>query len=200
MIMIPYRFALLFLIALAISACKSNGTSVNPPGTSDTTFLLKNATFDSAGTHGLNGWTFHHPSSGTLDTTDFEQDAPPGAGTWGFKIHSVDFLWQAVNITRNYTNLSSGVYAFTMWSHMKYVYPDSIFHPSWMSITKISNGDSTRVIDSIPSSLYWHSTTMFDTLTLLPTDTVMLEISSGLAIIHGNPNTVDDFTFAKYPK
>ncbi len=192
--MIIFRIGFLCLLCATVVSCKSTSTAVNPPS-SDTTFILKNATFDSAGTHGFNGWIFHH----SLDTIDFEQDAPPGAGIWGFKIHSVDFPWQSDNITQKFTSLTSGVYMFTMWSHMKYVLPDSVFHPSWMSITKISGGDSTTVIDSIPSSLYWHSTTMFDTLTLLPTDTVMLEISSGLAIIHGNPNTVDNFTFAKMP-
>ncbi|HEY3875282.1 MAG TPA: hypothetical protein VGM92_07375 [Candidatus Kapabacteria bacterium] len=194
--MISSRIALFVLLSAAVLSCKSTSTGTNLPGSSDTTFLLKNASFDSAGTHGFNGWSFHH----SLDTTDFEQDAPPGAGIWGFKIHSVDFPFQSDNITQSFTNLSSGVYAFTLWSHTKYVFPDSIFHPSWVSITKTTaSGSSTTLIDSIPCSLTWFPSTMLDTLTLLPTDTVTLEISSGLAIVHGNPNTVDDFTFARLP-
>jgi hypothetical protein len=184
------------IASIGFAACKSStSTTSNPPPTSDTTFLLKNATFDSSGTHGFNGWVFQH----SLDTVDFEQDAPPGAGTWGFKIHSVDFPYQTDNITRSFTNLTSGVYEFTLWSHTKYVFADSIFHPAWMSITKKSGGVLMMVTDSVPDSLTWFPYTMFDTLTLLPTDTVTLEVSCGLAIIHGNPNTVDDFTFAKLP-
>ena len=122
----------------------------NTGPTSDTTFLLKNATFDSAGTHGFNGWAFQH----SLDTTDFEQDAPPGAGTQGFKIHSVDFAYQSDNITQSFTNLASGVYEFTLWSHTKYVFPDSIFHPAWISITKKSGGVATMVTDSASGQPY----------------------------------------------
>ncbi len=178
----------------ALTSCKSSTAPTTTNG-SDTTFILKNANFDSAGTHGFNGWSFFH----SLDTIDFEQDAPPGGGTWGFKIHSVDFPWQSDYITQRFTNLTSGVYEFTAWSHTKYVLPDSIFHPSWISITKTSGGVATTVTDSIRDNLYWHPETLLDTLTLLPTDTITLEISSGLAIVHGNPNTVDNFTFAKLP-
>jgi len=182
------------IATIALASCKSNSTSLNP-NTSDTSFILRNANFDSAGTHGFNGWTFQH----SLDTVDFEQDAPPGSGTWGFKLHSVDFPYQSDNITQSFTNLTSGVYEFTLWSHTKYVFPDSIFHPAWISITKISGGVATTVRDSVPNSLTWFPTTLLDTLTLLDSDIVTLEVSSGLAIIHGNPNTVDNFTFAKLP-
>jgi hypothetical protein len=193
--MTKFQLILSFIACVVFASCKSTSTQVNVPPTSDTTFLLKNLTFDSAGTHGLNGWIFQH----SLDTTDFEQDAPPGAGTWGFKLHSVDFSNQSDNITRSFTNLTSGVYEFTLWSHTKYVFPDSIFHPAWISITKKSGGVSTTVIDSVQDSLTWFPYSMLDSLTLLPTDTVTLEVSCGLAIVHGNPNTVDDFTFAKLP-
>ncbi len=193
-----------FLAAFALASCKSN-TSTQPNSAdtlqpkSDTTFFLKNLTWDSTGTHGWNGWTFHRPTSGMLDTIDYEQDAPPGGGTWGFKMHSVDYPTQSVNITRSFTNLSSGVYEFSLWSHTKYVYADSVFHPAWMSVTKVSGGISSTVTDSLAGSLTWVPQSMFDTLSLVPTDTVTLEVSSGLAITHGDPTTVDLFTFAKLP-
>ena len=183
-------FGFACLITVALVSCK---TTTAP--TTTTRFPLINANWDSAGTHGWNGWTFQH----SLDTIDFELDAPPGGGTWGFKLHSVDFPYQSDNITQSFTNLSSGVYEFTLWSHTKYILPDSVFHPAWMSITKKSGGVATTVRDSLVSSLTWVSQSMFDTLTLLPTDTVTLEVSSGLAITHGNPSTVDDFTFIKLP-
>ncbi len=185
-------FAIVCIGSLGLFSCKSTTTSAP---TSPTRFPLINTNFDSGGTHGWNGWTFRH----TFDTTDFEQDAPPGGGTWGFKLHSVDLPTQSNNIIQGFTNLSSGVYEFTLWSHTKYVFPDSIFHPAWMSIIKESGGVTTTVTDSLTDSLDWFPQTMVDTLTLLPTDSVTLEVSSGLAIIHGNPTTVDDFTFAKLP-
>jgi hypothetical protein len=187
--------ALTVIPCIALYSCKSSSTQTNLPPASDTTFVLKNTNFDSGGTHGWNGWTFHH----SFDTIDFEQDAPPGGGTWGFKIHSVDFPTQSNNITQSFTNLSSGVYEFTLWSHSKYVYPDSIIHPAWISIAKISGGIGDTLIDSLHFDLNWHPETFLDTLTLLPTDTVTLEVSCGLAIVHGDPTTVDDFTFAKLP-
>jgi hypothetical protein len=187
---------LVCIACLAFAACKSStSTTSNPPPMSDTTFLLKNATWDSGGTHGWNGWTFRH----TFDTIDFEMDAPPGGGTWGFKIHSVDLPTQSNNITQSFTNLTSGVYEFTLWSHTKYVFPDSVFNPAWVSFTKVSGGVATKLTDSLTDNLNWFPQTMFDTLTLLPTDTITIEISSGLAITHGDPTTVDDFTFAKLP-
>ncbi len=186
------------IVCIGFAACKSS-TSSSP--SSGDTYLMQNANWDSGGTHGYNGWSFTHTfNSVGFDTADFEQDAPPGGGTWGFKIHSIDLTTQANYITRKYTNLSSGVYEFSLWSHYKYVFPDSIFHPAWISITKESGGVATTVIDSITNGLYWAQTTMYDTLTsLLPTDAITLEVSSGIAIVHGNPNTVDDFTFAKLP-
>ncbi len=182
--------AIAFVASLAFISCKSS-TAPAP----FTRFPLINSNFDSGGTHGWNGWTFRH----TFDTIDFEQDAPPGGGTWGFKLHSVDLPTQSNNIIQSFTNLSSGVYEFSLWSHYKYVFPDSIFHPAWFSITKESGGITTTVTDSITNGLDWASTTMLDTLALVPTDSVTLEVSSGLAIVHGNPNTVDNFTFAKLP-
>ena len=186
-----------FLTIAVLSSCKSISTTVDAIP-SDTVFFLNNGNFDSTGGgHSFNGWTFNP----VFDTVDFEQDAPPGDGTWGFKLHSVDVpLQTSNNITRNFTGLDSGVYAFTVWSHSKYVYPNSVCLPGWMGITRVRGSIKDTVMQYLANSLNWQPETMLDTLALLPGDTITLEISAGIAITHGNPVTVDEFTFAKYPK
>ena len=206
--MIPKRLTSYLLVVIgefacyALASCKSTTSpSQNNPDTtktsSDTTYLLRNANFDSTGGgHSFNGWTFNK----VFDTVDFEQDAPLGDGTWGFKLHSVDLLPPSNNITRNFTGLDSGVYALTVWSHSKYVYPNSVCLPGWMGIMHVRGSVRDTAMRYLANSLSWQPETMLDTLALLPTDTVTLEISAGVAVTHGNPVTVDEFTFAKYPK
>lgn len=192
-----------FLLVAVLSSCKTDSTSANSnpsdttSKTNDTVFYIKNGNFDSTGGgHGFNGWTFNK----IFDTVDFEQDAPPGAGTWGFRLHSVDNPPTSNNITRNFTGLDSGVYAFTVWSHSKYVYPNSVCLPGWMGITRVRGNEKDTIMQYLTNSLSWQPETMLDTLALLPSDVVTLEVSAGIAVTHGNPVIVDEFTFAKYPK
>ncbi|HET6401522.1 MAG TPA: hypothetical protein VFH95_09005 [Candidatus Kapabacteria bacterium] len=206
--MIPKQITSYVLLAIGAFACyalasctgTTNPSPNNPDTTktsSDTVYLLHNANFDSTGGgHSFNGWTFNK----VFDTVDFEQDAPSGGGTWGFKLHSVDFGPVSNNITRDFTGLDSGVYAFTVWSHSKYVYPNTVCLPGWMGITRERGGVKDTVMQYLTNSQFWQPETMLDTLALLPADTVTLEVSAGIAVTHGNPVTVDEFTFAKYPR
>jgi hypothetical protein len=69
-----------------------------------------------------------------------------------------------------------------------------------MGITRVRGNEKDTIMQYLTNSLSWQPETMLDTLALLPTDVVTLEVSAGIAVTHGNPVIVDEFTFAKYPK
>lgn len=193
------KFILCALCVLLLAACKSTTTSVNTPNdnSSDTNSILSHALFEQNGSPSLNGWVFH--PAGTDDTLDFEQDAPPGDGRWSYKLHTSDFPPATNTLTRNFIGLSSGVYSLTAWEHLKYILPDSIFPEGWISISKISGGDTvTKKLPTIDSTS-WTSITLVDSLTLAPIDTVILLLSAGARTSnqHGNPVWFDDITFQK---
>src|SRR5581483_7456258 len=170
--MIRYSVPVLLSMVL-LGACKQTTTT----NTTNSNVILSHALFEQNGQPSLNGWTFH--PAGSDDTLDFEQDVPQGDGTWSYKLHTSDFPPVTNTLTRNFTGLSSGVYSLTAWEHLKYILPDTAFPEGWISIAKISAGDT--VTKSLPTidSTSWTSITLFDTLSLQPADTVLLLLSAG---------------------
>lgn len=193
-------YYLLVAILVVGAGCKSSTSpTTNNGGTTDTTVLLNHVLFQVNGVPSLNGWTYH--ASVAEDTIDFDPSAPPGDGLWSLKLHTADYPPATNYVTRSFTNLSSGVYSLTALLHLKYVLPPAQFPEGWMAIIKKSGSDTSTKLQLTQDSDQWHSETLLDTLTLLPTDTVTLQLSAGCRAttgsLHGNPVWFDDITFKK---
>jgi len=193
------RWILLFVCITLFASCKSSPTTNNTSNTSDTTVILDHALFEQNGTPSLNGWTFH--PAGTDDTLDFEQSAPPGMGTWSYKLHTSDFPPVTNALVRNYTGLVSGIYSFTAWHRMKYILAAGTFPEGYISVTKLSGGISTVTTQITTDDTAWHTVSLLDTFALQPSDTVQLLLSAGARTTgqHGNPLWFDDITFERLP-
>ena len=190
----------LFLVCVCgvfLSSCSKSSNPVTTINATDSTVILSHSLFEQNGQQSLNGWTFN--PAGTDDTLDFEQDAPPGDGTWSYKLHTSDFPPVTNTLTRNYTGLTTGVYSLTAWIHLKYDLAEGTFPEGWISIVKISGGDSTIKSQLTTDSTVWHPISLLDTLSLKSTDTVLLLLSAGARITnqHGNPVWYDDITFKR---
>ncbi|MDP4198868.1 MAG: hypothetical protein Q8922_15315 [Bacteroidota bacterium] len=196
-------FGFLLALIIIVGGCKS---STSPSGTTgnskpDTTVILNHVLFAINGMPSLNGWTYH--ASVPEDTVDFDLSAPPGDGTWSLKLHTADFPPATNYVTRSFTNLSSGVYSLTTLLHMKYILQEGTFPPGWMAIIKTNGGVSSTKTQLTLDTDQWHSERLLDTLSLLPSDTVTLQLSAGCRAttgsLHGNPVWFDDITFKRLP-
>jgi hypothetical protein len=189
-------FVLCACVAI-FSACSKSVSPVTPTTSNDTTFLLHHALFEQNGKPSLGGWAFHPAAKD--DTLDFEMDVPPGDGTWSYKLHTSDTPPITSTLTQNFTNLTSGVYSLTAWLKYKYLLAPGTFSPGWISIIKTSGGVSTSKIKLGIDSTVWHPETLLDTLSLIVTDTVSIQLSAGAGGSHGDPLWFDDVTFEKLP-
>ena len=196
--------AFVFSLFVLCSCSKSTEPTTN----SDSTYLIKHSTFEKNGQPFLNGWTFHEAEEGdtalfTNPGRFFVMEAPPGAGTYSFRLHTSDFLNQYNQLTQSFTNLKSGIYSLSVWLKYKYVLDLATFPPSWIAVMKSNGGTPVIVRQNAVDSLTWQQQTLLDTLTLLPTDTVTVVLSSGAKNggpnAHGNPLSVDDISFRRLP-
>ncbi len=181
-----------------ISACsKSSDPITAMPIPSDSTAFPNHLMFEKDGHGSLNGWAFHPAIIG--DTANFEVDTPPTGGTWSLKLHKADTPHGSNNVTRTFTNISSGIYELSSWMKIKYLLPAGTSPEGSISIIKSSNGVSYTKTTTSGDSIVWHQVNLLDTLVLLPSDslTIMLAAGASDTAAHGNPMWFDDVTFRK---
>ena len=188
----------LFLFAVALLAsCKDSTSPATTAALPDSLRFPTNALFEVNGVPSLNGWSYHPDIPG--DTAGFDKDAPSG-GTWSLKLHKADTPHGTNNVTEGFTNLTSGLYELTAWIKTKYAnFAVDTNAQGWISITKKRNGLSTTTLSRSGTDTLWHSVSVFDTLSLFSTDSVIIELSAAATdtITHGNPTWFDDVTFQK---
>ncbi|MDP4198869.1 MAG: hypothetical protein Q8922_15320 [Bacteroidota bacterium] len=191
------RFELLFfcLCSAILASCSSgNGPATNSPTTPDSLRFPTNAMFERGNGPSLNGWTFHPSSSD--DTAIFQQDAPTG-GTWCLELHKADTPNPTNRATQSFTNLTTGIYELTAWTKMKY--SNRSASQGWIGILRARAGASLLDTMRCGDSVQWHPLRLFDTLLLLSSDTVTIELSAAVAdtSVQGNAVRFDDVTFRK---
>ncbi len=157
--------------------------------------------FEQNGKPSLNGWTFHPAIPG--DTANFDDTAPPGSGgTWSIKLHKADAPHTTNNVTEGFTNLTSGIYELSSWLMTKYEgFAGPASTQGWIAVIRSRNGMGDTLRAFAGSDTNWHELDLFDTLSLVPTDSVILELSAAATdtSTHGNPMWFDDVTFKKIP-
>lgn len=191
------RLTILFvcLCAALVAACSSSNSPVtNSTSIADSLRFPSNTMFEQGGKASLNGWSFH--ASEADDTAIFEQDAPPGS-TWCLELHKADTPHPTNRVTQSFTNLTNGIYELTAWTKMKY--NNRSASQGWIGIVRQRAGvpslDTMRCGDSVQ----WHSIILFDTLSLVASDSVTIELSAAVAdtTVQGNAVRFDDVTFRK---
>jgi len=188
-----------FCLTAMLSSCSKSSNPVVPtPLAPDSTRFPTHALFEQNGLPSLNGWVFHPQIPG--DTANFDRDSPPNSGTWSIKLHKADTPHGTNNVTEEFTNLTGGIYELTSWLKTKYEgFAGTTATQGWISITKRSGGISYINTAFSGMDTVWHSVSLLDTLSLLPSDSVILELSAAATdtATHGNPMWFDNVTFQK---
>ena len=183
---------------VVLSSCSKNSNPVSTtPMVPDSLRFPTNSFFEMNGEPSLNGWSYHPDIPG--DTAGFDHDAPPG-GAWSLKLHKADSPHGTNNVTQGFTNLTSGLYELTSMVKTKYAnFAVDTNAQGWISITKRTNGSSYIALARTGNDTGWHVLSVFDSLSLVPSDSVIIELSSAATdtTTHGNPTWFDDVTFKK---
>jgi hypothetical protein len=181
---------------ILVSSCSKSSNPVSATAPSDSTTFPNHFFFEKNSQPSLNGWIYNPAIAG--DTANFDADAPIG-GIWSLKLHKADTPHGSNNVTRTFTNLTSGVYKLTSWVKIKYAVTPGTFPEGFISIAKESGNNSYPVNTNTGDSVSWHPISVFDTLSLVSTDKVTIMLSAGAADTtgHGNPVWFDNITFVK---
>src|SRR5439155_4054409 len=120
-------------------------------------------------------------------------DVPPTGGTWSLKLHKADTPHESNNVTKSFTNLSSGIYELTSWMKIKYLLPPGTSPEGYISIIKKRGGIGYAKTTTSGDSTDWHPVSLVDTVTLVPADSLIIMLAAGASdtSAHGNPMWFD---------